>query len=402
MGEPFVPDGALSTAMRKQTRAVAILTLLAWCALAPAVRTQGGGQAQTPPAGRGCNLPEPFPCPVARILELMVNPPSINPGESARITWSAENPTNSTLSPGVGRVEARGTIRVSPSATTTYTLRTEGGPDGVVVTRTVTLIVRGTQPAAAAETTGPRPLPRMPDGKPDLQGVWFGGPFGLSSGRGGGTAPAANPPGLPTRPTPKSGLENLKIVNDPYEVGAGCGVRSVPIYFGPAYHFQIVQTPTTIVQLIERMHLYRVYQIGAEHSDDVMNGEKLTFLGDSVARWDADTLVVDTRGFNPKTAVGTDEGAFTGGFKHSPKLHLVERIRRIDYDTLEIESTLDDPDLFTGPWRLTTRHGLRPEYGRVPEYMCEQNPDFYKLLLEGLPPVAPVGDLPPQPPRTKP
>ena len=258
----------VSIAMRKHTRTVAILTLLALCTLAPAVRTQGRGQAQTPPAGRGCNLPEPFPCPVARILELTVDPPTINPGESARITWSAENPTNITLSPGVGRVEARGTRRVSPSATTTYTLRTEGGPNGEVVTRAVTLVVRGTQPVAAAETTGPRPIPRMPDGKPDLQGIWFGGGFGLTS--------SANPSGLRTRPTPKPGLEtSLRIVNDPYEVGAGCGVRSVPVYFGPGYRFQIVQTPTTVVQLIERMHLHRIFQIGAEHSDDVMNGEEL-------------------------------------------------------------------------------------------------------------------------------
>ena len=379
-------------AMPTHTRWVATLTVLSLCGLASTVRTQGGGQAQPPRPSRGCNLPEPFPCPVARILELTVKPPTINAGESARITWSAENPTNITLSPGIGRVEARGTIRVSPSATTTYTLRTEGGPNGEVVTRTVTLVVRGTQPVAVSETTGPRPVPRMPDGKPDLQGVWFGGPFGLSV--------SANPSGLRSRPTPKPGLEaSLKIVNDPYEVGAGCGVRSVPIYFGPAYHFQIVQTPTTVVQLIERMHLHRIFQIGAEHSDDVMNGETLTFLGDSVARWDADTLVVDTRGFNQRTAVGTDEGAFTGGFKHSPKLQLVERIRRIDYDTLEIESTLEDPDLFTGPWRLMTRHALRPEHSRVPEYMCEQNPDFYKPLLDGLPPVPPVGDLPAPPPQ---
>ena len=234
----------------------------------------------------------------------------------------------------------------------------------------------------------------MPDGKPDLQGVWFGGAFGLNGARG----VAAGAASLPTRPIPKPGLESrLKIVNEPYEVGAGCGVRSVPVYFGPGYRFQIVQTPTTAVQLIERMHLHRIFQIGAEHSDDVINGEQLSFLGDSVARWDGDTLVVDTRGLNEKTAVGTDEGAFTGGFRHSPKLHLVERIRRIDYDTLEIESTLEDPDLFTGPWRLVTRHELRPEYSRVPEYICEQAPDFYKPLLEGLAPIPPVGDLPATP-----
>jgi hypothetical protein len=152
------------------------------------------------------------------------------------------------------------------------------------------------------------------------------------------------------------------------------------------------------------MHLYRIFQIGAEHSEDVMTGEKLSTLGDSVATWDGDTLVVDTRGFNLKTGVGVDEGAFTGGFKHSTRLHLVERIRRIDYDTLEIASTLEDPELFTGPWSMVATHELRPEFSRVAEYMCEQNPDFYKSLLEGLPPIPPVGDLPPlpQPPRPGP
>ena len=179
MGEPFVHDGGVDvdaqtdSSGRDPDRAGAVHSGVG--------RADTGRARRRRACGRGCNLPEPFPCPVARILELTVDPATINPGESARITWSAENPTNITLSPGVGRVEARGTMRVSPSATTTYTLRTEGGPNGEVVTRTVTLVVRGTQPVAAAETTGPRPIPRMPDGKPDLQGVWFGGGFGLSA-----------------------------------------------------------------------------------------------------------------------------------------------------------------------------------------------------------------------------
>jgi hypothetical protein len=379
--------------MQGITRMTATVTLLLTvCAWEPAVWAQGAAPAPSRNAGRGCNLPEPFPCPVARIVELTVDPSAINSGESAHITWSTENPTNITLQPGVGRVQARGTLRLSPSATTTYTLRTEGGPNGEVVTRTVTLVVRGTQPAAVTETSAPRPAPRTPDGKPDLQGVWFGGGWSISG----------NTSGL-ARPTPKPGLEQgLRIVNDSYEVGAGCGVRSVPVYYGPAYNFQIVQTPTTVVQLIERMHLYRIFQIGAEHSEDVMRGEKLSLLGDSVATWDGDTLVVDTRGFSLKTGVGVDEGAFTGGFKHSVKLHMVERIRRIDYETLEITSTLEDPELFTGPWRMVAKHALRPEYSRVSEYMCEQNSDFYKSLLEGLPPIPPVGDLPAPPQRPSP
>jgi hypothetical protein len=337
---------------------------------------------------RGCDLPEPFPCPVARILDLTAEPNTINPGEAARITWAAENPSNMTLTPGVGRVAARSTVRVTPSATTTYTLRSEGGPDGQAVTRSITVTVRGTQPVRTeADVSRPRPAPRMPDGKPDLQGVWFGGGFpgGFTrAGAGPGkftVLPA--PDGLPDHPTPKPGLD-LRRRLAPDVVGAGCLIQSVPVYFGPAYHFQIVQTPQTVLMLVERMHLHRIIQVGAEHSVDVMKGERLSHLGYSVARWEGDTLVVDTRGFNDEVFVGTDNGAFTGGFRHSPKLHMVERIRRVDYDTLEIDVTLDDPDLFVSPWRLISRHPLRPEFSRIEEYICEQTPDAYKPLLDGI------------------
>ena len=57
----------------------------------------------------------------------------------------------------------------------TYTLRSEGGPGGNEVTQSLTLTVRGTQPVALVENDEPRPIPRKPDGKPDLQGVWTGG-----------------------------------------------------------------------------------------------------------------------------------------------------------------------------------------------------------------------------------
>jgi hypothetical protein len=161
-------------------------------------------------------------------------------------------------------------------------------------------------------------------------------------------------------------------------------VESVPVYFGPAYHFQIVQNPQTIVMLVERMHLHRIIQIGAEHSADVLNGERLSYLGYSVARWEGDTLVVDTRGFNDKVYVGTNNGSFTGGFKHSPKLHMVERLTRIDYGTLEVDVMLEDPDRFVSPWRSVSRHPLRSEFSRIEEYICEQSPDAYKPLLEGI------------------
>ena len=181
----------------------------------PSAQAQARGQGA--PTTRSCNLPEPFPCPVARLVELTAEPAMINPGEAARITWAAENPSNMTLTPGIGRVFARGTVRVTPSATTTYTLRTEGGPDQQVVTRSVTVIVRGTQPVKAEESTNqPLPTPRLPDGKPDLQGVWFGGDFvgGFTAGSSASVRSPCCPPltDCPTGPHPNP-------------VSTTCGVR---------------------------------------------------------------------------------------------------------------------------------------------------------------------------------
>jgi len=369
------------------TRMLAAIACVVAVAIAsPPAQAQARGQGV--PATRGCNLPEPFPCPVARIVELMAEPTTLNPGETVRLTWAAENPSGMTLTPGIGRVFARGTMRVTPSATTTYTLRTEGGPDKQVLTRSITVVVRGTQPVKAEDNaTLLLPAPRLPDGNPDLQGVWFGGDFagGFTAGRGfGALSVLPAPDGLPNRPTPKPGRDNLRRQETRDGVGAGCFVESAPVYFGPAYHFQIVQNPQTIVMLIERMHLHRIIRIGAEHSADVLNGERLSYLGDSVARWEGDTLVVDTRGFNDKVYVGTNNGSFTGGFLHSPKLHMVERLTRINSGTLELDVMLEDPDLFVSPWRSVSRHPLRSEFSRVDEYICDQSPDAYKPLLEGI------------------
>jgi hypothetical protein len=114
-----------------------VLTIL-FLALAPA-------HSQT----RGCLLPPQFPCPDARIMDFSADKVSIKPGESVVLTWAAENPGPMTVAPGVGPVVARGTARVSPSATTTYTLSVAGGPGGEVLKRALTVTVAGTTPIAA-------------------------------------------------------------------------------------------------------------------------------------------------------------------------------------------------------------------------------------------------------------
>ena len=137
---------------------------------------------------RGCNLPPQFPCPDARIMSFEADRTSIKPGESLVLTWVAENPGAMFVTPGVGPVIARGSARVSPAATTTYTLSVGGGPNGQVLTRTVTITVAGTT-AVASTATAPaatQGVPRMPDGRPNLQGVFSTfGARGAGPGRGG-------------------------------------------------------------------------------------------------------------------------------------------------------------------------------------------------------------------------
>src|SRR5436305_8028328 len=119
----------------------------------------------------------------ARIITFSVEPASIRAGQPSMLVWHTENPTSVTIDPEPGRVTPRGSRRLTPAATTTYTL-TVRGPNDQVLTKTVTVTVAGTAAAPAARVGSDRTpqLQRMPDGKPDLSGVYtgLGGP-----GRGG-------------------------------------------------------------------------------------------------------------------------------------------------------------------------------------------------------------------------
>jgi hypothetical protein len=93
-------------------------------------------------------------------------------------------------------------------------------------------------------------------------------------------------------------------------------------------------------------------------------------MGDSIAQWDGDTLVVDTVGFNDKTWLNGQ------GVPHSDALHVIERFRRPDYDTLEYEATVEDPNVFVAPWKWSLTMGLRRDLDRVDEFVCENNRDY--------------------------
>jgi hypothetical protein len=233
-------------------------------------------------------------------------------------------------------------------------------------------------PGQTAAPLPPSPkVPRAADGHPDLSGVWQAGSNRIgtweetnSDGSLNGGAGKITPYAIrtPREPAPyqpwaaKKVLEayNRRGVDDPMTRCLSPGVPRTTVM--GLFPMQIVQTPKQIVMLFEVFHVFRVIPMDHPHPDDIVP----TFMGDSVGRWDGDTLVVDVTGFNDQTWL-----AGTGTF-HSDKLHVVEKFTRMDENTIVYEATMTDPEVLTKPWVERTTIMLRPGT-RLREYECAEN-----------------------------
>ena len=326
--------------------------------------------AQAPPAAAPAK-PQRVQ-PPARITEFRTQQTNIQPGQSATLIWATENPNSVTITPDPGRVTPRGTRLVTPKATTTYTL-TVTGPNNTTLTRELTVTVAGTTPVAAGATVAatPRPVPRTADGKPDLSGIYNFGGGGLGGGRGGRGGATPGAPAVPAGPELKPGAEKYRPVRSATDAGgtSDCMPLAGPQAFGVPYQTQIVQNRDYVIILHEYPGVFRIIPTnGAVHPVD----PDPTWMGDSVGKWEGDTLVVDTVGFNTKTEIS--------GFKHSEALHMVERFSRPNYDTLQYEATLEDPNVFVRPFTVTRAFALRPDLNKIDEFVCENNRDYSKLF----------------------
>jgi plastocyanin len=306
----------------------------------------------------------------ARIMSFTAQPASIKPGETVTLNWAVENPRSVTITPDVGRAAPRGPLKVTPKATTTYTLTVTGvnpgaAPGGppATLTRTVTVTVAGTTPiaATAAPDVAAMPVPRTLDGKPDLSGVYG---YGAGPGRGG---PPPAPGGLPTTPTLRD--EKYRVVRGPTDTGlySTCRPPGVPQTFFVPYYTQVLQGPKHVVILHEYLTLPRVILMNEEHPAD----PDPFYMGHSVGKWEGDTLVVDSVGFKESEI---------SGVRTTEALHLVERFRRPTFGTLEYEVVIEDPNVFTGPWRITRTFPFLQEHKRVDEFFCENNRDYKPLF----------------------
>jgi len=211
--------------------------------------------------------------------------------------------------------------------------------------------------------------PRTPDGQPDLQGIWqavntavwniqdHSASLGVPAGQGivDGNEIPYRQEALAKR------LENYRnrTTDDPERK---CYMVGTPRILYMPYPFQIVQTRNQIAIISEYVHTVRSIRLAGQHPA----GSVQWWMGDSRARWEGETLVVDVTNF-------TDQTWFDrSGNYHSDALHVVERYTRIGPDHIQYEATLEDPKTFTRPWKISM-----PLYRRVErnaqllEYECQ-------------------------------
>jgi hypothetical protein len=299
----------------------------------------------------------------ARIMSFTAVPSSIQPGQSAILNWATENPIGVTIEPGIGRSLAKGSLKVTPARTTTYTL-TVGGPGNAKLVRTVTVAVAGTTPlysSAAPNAAAAKPVPRLANGRLDFSGVYSAAPGG-TGGRGG--APVGDEPAL------KPGAEKFRVVRGPDDTGffSDCMPVIGPVGFG-VYEVQVVQNATYMVILNEFPGTFRIVPT---HGGQQPADPDYTWQGNSIGRWDGDTLVVDTIGFNDKTEIL--------GFRHTDALHIIEKFSRPEFGVLRYETTIEDPNVWVKPWTTVRMYNLRTDLEKVGEFVCENNRDYKPLF----------------------
>ena len=216
-------------------------------------------------------------------------------------------------------------------------------------------------------------IPRTADGKPNFNGVWAGpglrhtGKDGQRNGpplhrdqhdagqarRAGAVQPAD------TRTTSASTIPT-----------AVCLPNGLTRQIPSPYAQQWIQTPDQLVILYEYMHFFRVIPIGAPNRPHGAIAEP-TYMGDSIAWWEEDTLVIDTIGLN-EWLLDATHGEDGRSRWHSDQIHVVERIRFTDPANASYDVTIDDPVVFEGPWTEKWQMQLKPTW-KILEFICDDN-----------------------------
>jgi hypothetical protein len=194
---------------------------------------------------------------------------------------------------------------------------------------------------------------------PGQSGTWNGG--------GGGNAD------VPYQPWARA-ISNYRRVNE-FEPHTRCKPSGGPRQFLTPYGVEIVDLPELkqiMIMDIGGPHTFRtIFMDGRAHPKDLSP----SFYGHSVGRWEKDTLVVDTVGFNEKFWIDRGQAV------HTEKLHLIEKFTRTDMNNMTYELTVEDPNVYTAVWSRSSAMTFRAGT-ELFEYVCQDN-NFAPELLVG-------------------
>ena len=232
---------------------------------------------------------------------------------------------------------------------------------------------------APARAAKPKPAPeaawtkKNALGEPDLSGVWQQ-QFRDKQGRPVVGLDLDDFTEIPYTPASRAAYDfNQTAKGQATDPEGYCMPAGVPRTTGLPYPLRILQTPGLIAILLEgNVHSYRLILMNQEHPKDV----NPTWMGHSVGKWEGDTLVIDTVGFNDMTWLDP------GGHVHSDQMHTIERFTRLSENQLKYEFIIDDPVMYTKPWGwdyvLVGHHDWE-----IIEYVCNENNKDIEHLVKG-------------------
>ena len=230
-------------------------------------------------------------------------------------------------------------------------------------------------------------VPRAFDGHPDLSGIWQAAGTANWDLEDHGSEPGpffqlgaigAVPPGtgiveggdIPYKPEALAQRRRNRAERWKLDPELKCYMPGIPRANYMPYPFQIVQSPTAVLMAYEYASTNRVINMWKPDEASVD-----TWMGTANGRWEGNTLVVDNTGFNDMSWFDR-----SGNF-HSDELHVVERFTRVDRDHIDYEATIEDPQVFTRPWKISLplyRH--TEKNAQLPEFKCVE---FTEELLYG-------------------
>ena len=245
----------------------------------------------------------------------------------------------------------------------------------------------------------PQPTPRLADGTVNFgrvtgeKGIWNvpyitnmgmrliddqGKPLAPQPEGRGGRGGAKSEPWVPFQAWAAAVYDYNSVNQSKYDPEGYCLPPGGPRLFATPYPMEILQQPELkrIVIIFEGgTHVWReIHMDGRPHlKNEAIKGQ--TWLGDSVGRWEGDTLVVDVVGYNE----GTWLDYF--GHPHTDQMHITERYTRPNKGTLHYEATIDDPGAYTRPWTVAWDIPWTAN-GELQEYICQENNNYFNRLTD--------------------